>query len=95
MSAGIEIFRVTGEVAQYGIPTFLKLGRRAVGESRGAEHRPFPGLDGGSRLSYSCVASSACALAKAEAAVHAVGFVLLLLLLVVVSIADIRRVVGG
>src|SRR5205809_907717 len=32
---------------------------------------------------------------QAEAAIHAVGFVLLLLLLVVVSIADIRRVVGG
>ena len=32
---------------------------------------------------------------QVEAAVHAVGFVLLLLLLVVVSIADIRRVVGG
>jgi hypothetical protein len=30
-----------------------------------------------------------------EAAIHAVGFVLLLAFLVVVSIADIRRVVGG
>jgi membrane-associated protease RseP (regulator of RpoE activity) len=32
---------------------------------------------------------------QVEAAVHAVGFLLLLLLLVVVSINDIRRVVGG
>jgi regulator of sigma E protease len=57
---------------------------------------PFPGLDGG-RLFFVLVAGifRKRLSPQLEAAIHAVGFVLLLLLLVVVSINDIRRVVGG
>jgi len=57
---------------------------------------PFPGLDGG-RLFFVLLAGifRKRLSPQVEAAVHAVGFLLLLLLLVVVSINDIRRVVGG
>ena len=57
---------------------------------------PFPGLDGG-RLFFVLLAGifRVRLTPQIEGAVHAVGFLLLLLLLVVVSIADIRRVLGG
>jgi regulator of sigma E protease len=92
----IEIFRVTGEVAQYGIPTFLKLVGVLSVNLAVLNIVPFPGLDGGRLLFVLLRGIFRVRLSpQAEAAVHAVGFVLLLLLLVVVSIADIRRVVGG
>lgn len=92
----IEIFRVTAEVAQRGIaPTLLLMGALSLNLAV-LNILPFPGLDGG-RLFFVLVGGvfRRRLTPEVEAAVHAVGFVLLLTLLVVVSIADIRRVVGG
>jgi regulator of sigma E protease len=92
----IEIFRVTGQVAQFGIPTFLKLVGVLSVNLAVLNIVPFPGLDGG-RLFFVLLGGifRRRLSPQVEAAVHAVGFLLLLLLLVVVSIGDIRRVVGG
>ena len=92
----IQIFVVTGQVAQFGIPTFLKLIGVLSVNLAVLNIIPFPGLDGG-RLLFVLIAGifRKRLSPQLEAAVHAVGFVLLLLLLVVVSISDIRRVVGG
>ena len=92
----IEIFRITGQVAQYGLPNFLKLVGVLSVNLAVLNIVPFPGLDGG-RLFFVLLGGifRVRLSPQAEAAVHAIGFVLLLLLLVVVSIADIRRVVGG
>ena len=92
----IEIFRVTGQVAQFGVPTFLKL-IGVLSVNLGVLNIiPFPGLDGG-RLFFVLIGGifRRRLSPQVEAAVHAVGFVLLLMLLVVVSISDIRRAVGG
>src|SRR5205085_2770262 len=57
---------------------------------------PFPGLDGGRLFFVLLGAALRRRLSpQLEAAIHAVGFVLLLGLLVVVSVADIRRATGG
>jgi regulator of sigma E protease len=57
---------------------------------------PFPGLDGGRLFFVLLSAALRRRLSpQVEAAIHAVGFVLLLGLLVVVSVADIRRAAGG
>ncbi len=92
----IEIFRVTGQVAQFGLPTFLKLVGVLSVNLAVLNIVPFPGLDGG-RLFFVLLGGifRRRLSPQVEAAVHAVGFVLLLALLVVVSIADIRRVIGG
>jgi regulator of sigma E protease len=92
----IEIFRVTGQVAQYGIPAFLKLVGVLSVNLAVLNIIPFPGLDGG-RLFFVLLGGifRRRLSPQVEAAIHAVGFVLLLAFLVVVSIADIRRVVGG
>ena len=57
---------------------------------------PFPGLDGG-RLFFVLLGAvlRRRISPQVEAAIHAVGFVLLLGLLVIVSVADIRRATGG
>ncbi len=57
---------------------------------------PFPGLDGG-RLFFVLIGAllRRRLSPQVEAAIHAVGFVLLLVLLAVVSISDIRRAIGG
>ena len=92
----IAIFQVTGQVAQFGIPTFLKL-IGVLSVNLGVINIiPFPGLDGG-RLLFVLIGGifRKRLSPQVEAAVHAVGFVLLLGLLVVVSISDIRRAVGG
>ncbi len=92
----IAILQITGQVAQYGVATFLKLVGVLSVNLAVLNIIPFPGLDGG-RLFFVLVAGifRRRLSPQLEAAVHAVGFVLLLALLVVVSIADIRRVVGG
>lgn len=92
----IQIFVVTGQVAQFGVPTFLKLIGVLSVNLAVLNIVPFPGLDGG-RLFFVLLAGifRRRLSPQLEAAIHAVGFVLLLLLLVVVSISDIRRVVGG
>ncbi|HEY3218520.1 MAG TPA: M50 family metallopeptidase [Candidatus Limnocylindria bacterium] len=92
----IQIFVVTGQVAQFGIPTFLKLIGVLSVNLAVINIIPFPGLDGG-RLFFVLVAGifRKRLSPQVEAAVHAVGFLLLLGLIVVISISDIRRVVGG
>ncbi len=92
----IQIFVVTGQVAQLGLPTLLKLIGVLSVNLAVLNIVPFPGLDGG-RLLFVLIAGifRKRMSPQLEAAIHAVGFVLLLALLVVVSISDIRRVVGG
>jgi len=92
----IEIFRVTGQVAQFGIPTFLKLVGVLSVNLGVINIIPFPGLDGGRLFFVLLGALLRRRLSpQVEAAIHAVGFVLLLGLLVLVSISDIRRAIGG
>jgi regulator of sigma E protease len=92
----IEIFRVTAAVSQFGIPTFLKLVGVISVNLAVLNIIPFPGLDGGRLLFVLLGALLRRRLSpQLEAAIHAVGFVLLLGLLVVVSVADIRRATGG
>ena len=92
----IQIFLVTAAVSQLGVAAFLKL-IGVISVNLGVLNIiPFPGLDGG-RLFF--VLLSAVLRRRlspqVEAAIHAVGFVLLLGFLVVVSVADIRRAAGG
>jgi regulator of sigma E protease len=92
----IEIFRVTALVSQAGLSAFLKL-VGVISVNLGVLNIvPFPGLDGGRLFFVLLSAALRRRLSpQVEAAIHAVGFVLLLGLLVVVSVADIRRAAGG
>jgi regulator of sigma E protease len=92
----IQIFVVTGQVAEFGLPTFLKLIGVLSVNLAVLNIIPFPGLDGG-RLFFVLVAGifRRRLSPQLEAAVHAIGFMLLIGLLLVVSFFDIRRVVGG
>jgi regulator of sigma E protease len=92
----IEIFRVTGEVAEFGIPALLRLVGVLSVNLAVLNIIPFPALDGG-RLLFVLIGGifRKRLSPQVEAAIHAIGFVLLLGLLVLVSIADIRRVIGG
>jgi len=92
----IQIFVVTGQVAQFGLPTFLKLIGVLSVNLAVINIIPFPGLDGG-RLFFVLVAGifRKRLSPQVEAAVHAIGFLVLLGLIVIISISDIRRVVGG
>jgi len=92
----IQIFVVIAQISQYGLSTYLKLVGVLSVNLAVLNIVPFPGLDGG-RLFFVLVAGifRKRLSPQLEAAIHAVGFVLLLALLVVVSISDIRRVVGG
>ncbi len=92
----IGIIQITGQVAELGLPTILKLVGVLSVNLGVLNIVPFPGLDGG-RLLFVLIAGifKKQFSPQVEAAIHAVGFLLLLGLLVVVSISDIRRVVGG
>ena len=92
----IEILRVTALVSQAGLSAFLKL-VGVISVNLGVLNIiPFPGLDGGRLFFVLLSAALRRRLSpQVEAAIHAVGFVLLLGLLVVVSVADIRRAAGG
>lgn len=96
VSGPIGIFQVTDEVAELGLPTLLKLVGVLSVNLGVLNIVPFPGLDGG-RLFFVLVAGifRRRLNPQVEAAIHAVGFVLLLGLLVIVSISDIRRATGG
>lgn len=96
VSGPIGIFQVTGEVAQFGIPTFLKLVGMLSVNLAVVNIVPFPGLDGG-RLFFVLVSGlfRRRLSPELEGAIHAVGFLVLLGLLMVVSFFDIRRVAGG
>jgi len=92
----IQIFGVVGQVAEFGLPTFLKLIGLLSVNLAVLNIIPFPGLDGG-RLFFVLVAGifRKRLSPQVEAAVHAIGFMLLIGVLIVVSFFDIRRVVGG
>jgi regulator of sigma E protease len=92
----IQIFLVTAAVSQLGLAAFLKL-IGIISVNLGVLNIvPFPGLDGGRLFFVLLSAALRRRLSpQVEAAIHAVGFVLLLGLLVVVSVADIRRAAGG
>jgi regulator of sigma E protease len=92
----IQIFLVTAAVSQLGVAAFLKL-IGIISVNLGVLNIiPFPGLDGGRLFFVLLSAALRRRLSpQVEAAIHAVGFVLLLGLLVVVSVADIRRAAGG
>ena len=64
--------------------------------NRASPHDQFPGLDGGRLFFVLFGAVLRRRLSpQVEAAIHAVGFVLLVGLLVIDSISDIRRAIGG
>ena len=92
----IQIFTVVGQVSQFGLPTFLKLIGVLSVNLAVINIVPFPGLDGG-RLFFVLVGGifRKRLSPQVEAAVHAVGFLILLGLIAVLSFFDIRRVVGG
>jgi regulator of sigma E protease len=92
----IEILRVTALVSQAGLAAFLTL-VGVISVNLGVLNIvPFPGLDGGRLFFVLLGAVLRRRLSpQFEAAIHAIGFVLLLGLLVVVSVADIRRATGG
>jgi regulator of sigma E protease len=91
----IEIFRVTGQVAEFGVPALLRLVGVLSINLGVLNIIPFPALDGGRLLFVLIGGIFRVRLSpQVEAAIHAVGFVLLLGLLVLVSIADIQRVLG-
>jgi len=96
VSGPIGIFQVTGQVAQFGLPTFLKLVGVLSVNLAVLNIVPFPGLDGG-RLFFVLVGGifRKRLSPQVEGAIHAVGFLVLVALLVVVSFFDIRRVAGG
>ena len=92
----IEIFRVTAEVAQRGVAATLLLTGALSLNLAVLNIIPFPGLDGG-RLLFVLIAGifKKRLTPQLEAAVHGIGFLVLLGLLILVSVADIRRVIGG
>lgn len=92
----IEILRVTGEVSRFGVAAILRLIGVLSINLAVLNIIPFPALDGG-RLLFVLIGGifRKRLSPQVEAAIHAVGFILLLGLLVAVSIADIRRLIGG
>ena len=92
----IEIYNVTRQVSQFGAAAVLRLIGVLSINLAVLNIIPFPALDGG-RLLFVLIGGifRKRLSPQVEAAVHAVGFVLLLGLLVAVSIADIRRLIGG
>jgi regulator of sigma E protease len=92
----IGILQVTGEVSRFGVAAVLRLVGVLSINLAVLNIIPFPALDGG-RLLFVLIGGifRKRLSPQVEAAVHAVGFVLLLALLVAVSISDIRRVIGG
>lgn len=92
----IEIYRVTAQVSQFGVAAVLRLIGFLSINLAVLNIIPFPALDGG-RLLFVLIGGifQRRLSPRVEAAVHAVGFVMLLILLVAVTFADLRRVIGG
>ncbi|OGN80218.1 MAG: hypothetical protein A2082_01015 [Chloroflexi bacterium GWC2_70_10] len=92
----IEIFRVTGQVAEFGVAALLRLVGVLSINLAVLNIIPFPALDGG-RLLFVLIGGifRRRLSPQVEAAIHAIGFLLLLGLLVLVSISDLRRVFEG
>ena len=91
----IEIYRVTGQASQFGFAAVLRLIGVLSINLAVLNIIPFPALDGG-RLFFVLVGGifRRRLSPQVEAAIHAVGFVVLILLIFAVSIADIRRAIG-
>jgi len=96
VSGPIGILQVTAQVSQFGVAALLRLIGVLSVNLAVLNIVPFPALDGG-RLLFVLIGGifRRRLSPQVEAAVHAVGFVLLLGLLVLVSIADIQRLIGG
>lgn len=92
----IEIYRITGQVSQFGAAALLRLVGVLSINLAVINIVPFPALDGG-RLLFVLIGGifKRRLSPQVEGAIHAVGMVLLLALLVAVSISDLRRVFGG
>lgn len=92
----IEIYRVTGQVSQFGVAAVLRLIGILSINLAVLNIIPFPALDGG-RLFFVLIGGifRRRLSPQVEAAVHAIGFVVLLALILAVSFADLRRAIGG
>ncbi len=92
----IEIYRVTAQVSQFGAAALLRLVGVLSINLAVLNIIPFPALDGG-RLLFVLIGGifRRRLSPQVEAAIHAIGMVLLLALLVAVSISDLRRAFGG
>lgn len=96
ISGPVGIFAVTSAAAKSGILTLINfVGILSVNLAI-LNIMPFPALDGG-RLLFIVIESifGKKILPKAEAIVHTVGMALLLLLLVAITIHDIRRLIAA
>ncbi len=93
----VGIFDLTGRVMRQGAATVLELLALLSLNLAIFNVVPFPGLDGG-RLLFVLIEGLRGGRRldpRTEAAIHAVGFVMLLFLVFVVSFLDIRRLAGG
>lgn len=93
----VGIFDLTGRVVRQGANTVLQLLALLSLNLAIFNVVPFPGLDGG-RLLFVLLEGLRGGRRldpRTEAAIHAVGFVMLLFLVFVVSFLDIRRLAGG
>lgn len=92
----IAILQVTGQVSQFGLAAMLRLVGVLSINLAILNIVPFPALDGG-RLLFVLIGGifRRRLSPQVEAAIHAVGFALLIALLVLVSYSDLRRAIGG
>lgn len=97
VSGPVGIFNITGQVAQEGVAYVLELLALLSLNLAVLNIVPFPGLDGGRLLFVviEAVRGGRRVDPRTEAAIHALGFMFLLLLVGVVSFFDIRRLAGG
>jgi regulator of sigma E protease len=92
----IEIYRITGQVSQFGPAALLRLVGVLSLNLAVLNIIPFPALDGG-RLLFVLIGGifRRRLSPQLEAAIHAVGLIVLLGLMALVTILDIGRVIGG
>ena len=97
VSGVVGIFNLTGQVVPQGPAVVLELLALLSLNLAVLNIVPFPGLDGGRLLFVAIEAFRGGRRLdpRTEAAIHAAGFVMLLLLVFVVSFFDIRRLAGG
>jgi regulator of sigma E protease len=99
LSGPIGIASLTNEVSNYGGPAALFMLAALLSIMLGLINLfPFPGLDGG-RIFFVVIEGlrrgKRIVSVKTEERIHSVGFYLLLVLFVVISVNDIQRVVSG
>lgn len=98
ISGPVGIFAITTEAAKSGILTLVNFVGILSINLAVLNVMPFPALDGGRILFIGIEAVfGRKILPKIEAAIHTVGFVILILLLLLITVGDIKRVVinGG